>query len=336
MHDRMNAASAGTAAPTQIRPVRKAVIPVGGLGTRFLPATKAMPKEMLPVVDRPVIQYAVEEAMAAGIEQIVFVTGRGKSCIEDHFDVSFELEARMAARGSPVAAIAGTRHAPGRIVHVRQQEPLGLGHAVWCARDIVGDEPFAVLLPDELMPDGPGLLSRMVSAYSRLGGNVLGTIEVDAGDVSQYGIISPGQRHGELIEIAGLVEKPDPAVAPSRVAVAGRYILQPEIMALLENQAAGAGGEVQLTDALASLVGRLALYAVPCHGRRFDCGSKAGWLMANIALAIDEPEIGPSVRKFISALGLARSASESRQEAASRPDQPLRADAALAERLEAR
>ena len=210
--------------------VRKAVFPVAGLGTRFLPATKAMPKEMLTVVDKPLIQYAVEEAIEAGIEQIIFVTGRGKSALEDHFDISYELEATMKARGKSLDLIAGIRQRPGSPVYIRQQEPLGLGHAVWCAREIVGDEPFAVLLPDELMVGKPGFLSQMVEAYDRVGGNVIGALEVAESDTDKYGIIAPGKRDGRLTEVTALVEKPARGTAPSNLMIPGRYILQPEVM----------------------------------------------------------------------------------------------------------
>lgn len=275
--------------------VRKAIFPVAGLGTRFLPATKAMPKEMLTVVDRPLIQYAVDEALAAGIEQLIFVTGRGKAALEDHFDLSFELETLMAQRGKCPSAVAGTRHAPGSIITIRQQEPLGLGHAIWCARDIVGDEPFAVLLPDELMVSKPGCLTQLVRLYEEQGGNMVATIEVDAADVSKYGIVTPGERGPGWTEITGLVEKPRPQDAPSNLAIAGRYILEPEIMAALGSQQPGAGGEIQLTDAMANLLGERSFTAMAYKGQRFDCGSKLGWLSANIALALKDPELAPTL-----------------------------------------
>ncbi|MGI4730145.1 MAG: UTP--glucose-1-phosphate uridylyltransferase GalU [Janthinobacterium lividum] len=281
-----------------IRPVRKAVFPVAGLGTRFLPATKAMPKEMLTVVDKPLIQYAVEEALAAGIEQIIFVTGRGKGALEDHFDISYELEATMRARGKSMALIDGIRQKPGSPVYVRQQEPLGLGHAVWCAREIVGDEPFAVLLPDELMVGSPNFLAQMVSAYGRVGGNVIGALEVPEAETDKYGIISPGARDGTLVEVMALVEKPALGMAPSNLMIPGRYILQPEVMQVLEGQAAGAGGEIQLTDAMAQLIGRQPFHGCTFDGQRFDCGDKAGWVQANLALALARPDIGPAVRNY--------------------------------------
>ncbi|PCD01745.1 UTP--glucose-1-phosphate uridylyltransferase [Sphingomonas spermidinifaciens] len=284
-----------------IKPVRKAVFPVAGLGTRFLPATKAMPKEMLTVVDKPLIQYAVEEALEAGIEQIIFVTGRGKGALEDHFDVSYELEATMKARGKSMAAIDGIRQKPGSPVYVRQQEPLGLGHAVWCAREIVGDEPFAVLLPDELMVGG--FLRQMVEAYNRVGGNVIGALEVPDSETDKYGIISPGKVDGRLTEVRALVEKPK-GKAPSNLMIPGRYILQPEVMRVLDNQAPGAGGEIQLTDAMAKLIGDQPFHGFTFDGQRYDCGDKAGWLTANIALGLAREDLRAPVRDFIATLDL--------------------------------
>lgn len=282
-----------------IKPVRKAVFPVAGLGTRFLPATKAMPKEMLTVVDKPLIQYAVEEALEAGIEQIIFVTGRGKSSLEDHFDISFELEATMHARGKSLAPIAGIRQKPGSPVYVRQQEPLGLGHAVWCAREIIGDEPFAVILPDELMVGG--FMQQMVAAYSQVGGNVVGALEVPITETDKYGIISPGVSHGRLTEVLGLVEKPK-GVAPSNLMIPGRYILQPEIMPILGAQKPGAGGEIQLTDAMVQLIGTGPFHGFTFDGERYDCGDKAGWLTANIALGLAREELRGPVQAFLARL----------------------------------
>jgi len=281
-----------------IKPVRKAVFPVAGLGTRFLPATKAMPKEMLTVVDKPLIQYAVEEALEAGIEQIIFVTGRGKGALEDHFDVSYELEATMRARGKSLDAIANIRMQPGSPVYVRQQEPLGLGHAVWCAREIVGDEPFAVLLPDELMVGG--FLRQMVEAYGEVGGNVIGALEVPDSETDKYGIISPGEQKGQLVEVQALVEKPK-GVAPSNLMIPGRYILQPEVMRVLDAHEAGAGGEIQLTDAMAKLIGTQPFHGFRFDGDRYDCGDKAGYIQANLALALARDDIGPAVRAFAQA-----------------------------------
>ena len=287
------------------KPVRKAVFPVGGMGTRFLPATKAVPKEMLPVVDRPLIQYAVDEALAAGIEQLIFVTARGKNPLEDYFDIAGELVATLSARGkqAQLAALDGTQLAPGNISYVRQQEPLGLGHAVWCARHIVGDEPFAVLLPDELLwsPESP-CLKQMVEAYDKVGGNILAVMEVPQEHTDRYGIITPGRRDGALTEMTGMVEKPRPADAPSRLAAVGRYILQPEVMGVLSAHKRGAGGEVQLTDSMAELIGQQPFHGYTYSGRRFDCGDKAGHINANIALALERPDIGPEVRAFIATL----------------------------------
>jgi UTP--glucose-1-phosphate uridylyltransferase len=284
-----------------IKPVRKAVFPVAGLGTRFLPATKAMPKEMLTVVDKPLIQYAVEEALEAGIEQIIFVTGRGKGALEDHFDISYELEDTMRARGKSLAAIDGIRQKPGSPVYVRQQEPLGLGHAVWCAREIVGDEPFAVLLPDELMVGTPNFLKQMVDAYAGVGGNIVGALEVADSETDKYGIISPGAVDGRLTEVTGLVEKPK-GKAPSNLMIPGRYILQPEVMRILETQGAGAGGEIQLTDAMAQLIGKQPFHGFTFDGHRYDCGDKAGYIQANLALALAREDIGPAVREFARSL----------------------------------
>jgi len=281
-----------------IKPLRKAVFPVAGLGTRFLPATKAMPKEMLTVVDKPLIQYAVEEALDAGIEQIIFVTGRGKGALEDHFDISYELEATMKARGKSLELIDNIRQKPGSPVYVRQQEPLGLGHAVWCAREIVGDEPFAVLLPDELMVGTPGFLAQMVKAYEQVGGNIVGALEVAAEETDKYGIISPGKIDGRLTEVMALVEKPAKGTAPSNLMIPGRYILQPEVMKILDNPVRGAGGEIQLTDAMAQLIGKQPFHGFTFNGARYDCGDKAGYVQANMALAMARPDFGPAIRAF--------------------------------------
>jgi UTP--glucose-1-phosphate uridylyltransferase len=285
-----------------IKPLRKAVFPVGGLGTRFLPATKALPKEMLPIVDRPLIQYAVDEALEAGIEQMIFVTGRGKSAIEDHFDIAYELETTMAHRGKSLEILHQTRLKPGAVAYVRQQEPMGLGHAVWCARDIVGDEPFAIFLADELMVGQPGCMKQMVDAYNKVGGNLVCGYEVPPEETDRYGIISPGKQDGDLVEVTALVEKPKLGTAPSNLMIPGRYILQPEVMRVLETQGKGAGGEIQLTDAMAQMIGGQPFHAYKFGGRRFDCGDKAGYIQANIALALDRPEIGPAIRKFIDEL----------------------------------
>ena len=285
-----------------MKPVRKAVFPVGGLGTRFLPATKAVPKEMLPVVDKPLIQYAVDEAREAGIEEMIFVTSRGKGAIEDHFDIAYELETTMADRNKDLSILDGSRFAPGNVSFVRQQEPIGLGHAVWCARHIVGDEPFAIFLPDELMVGAPGCMKQMVDAYGRLGGNIVCGLEVPEDQTSAYGIIDPGAVDGPVTEVKGLVEKPAPGTAPSNLMIPGRYILQPEVMRVLETQGRGAGNEIQLTDAMAQMIGKQPFHAYTFDGRRFDCGSKSGFINANIALALDNPELEPEVRAFIETL----------------------------------
>ena len=284
-----------------MKPVRKAVFPVAGLGTRFLPATKAIPKEMLTIVDRPLIQYAVEEAREAGIEEMIFVTSRGKDALEDHFDIAYELEAVMEGRGKSLEPLASTRFPPGAIVSVRQQRPLGLGHAVWCAREAVGDEPFAVLLPDDLMVGRPGCLAQMVAAYEKVGGNIVCAQDVPRERTASYGIITPGARDGRLTEVRGLVEKPKPDAAPSTLAVVGRYILQPGIMAILADLGKGAGGEIQLTDGMAALIGEQPFHAVTFDGDRHDCGDAKGFVVANLALALERDDVAPSVRAFLDA-----------------------------------
>lgn len=278
------------------KPIRKAVFPVAGLGTRFLPATKAIPKEMLPVVDRPLIQYAVDEAREAGIEQMIFVTGRGKSAIEDHFDIAFELERTMTDRGKDISVLEPTRLGPGNCAYVRQQDPMGLGHAIWCARDIVGDEPFAIFLPDEFMHGSPGCMAQMVAEYEKVGGNLLSVLEVPREQVSSYGVIDPGQTDGKLTEVKGLIEKPKVEAAPSNLIISGRYILQPEVMRVLEHQGKGAGGEIQLTDAMAQMIGQQAFHAVTFDGARYDCGSKVGYIEANLAVALSRPDMADEVR----------------------------------------
>lgn len=282
---------------SQQKPIKKAVFPVAGLGTRFLPATKAIPKELLPIVDRPLIQYAVDEAREAGIEQIIFVTGRGKTAIVEHFDVAFELEATMKERGKDMSVLEPTRATPGDIITVRQQVPLGLGHAIWCARAIVGDEPFAILLPDELMVGEPGCMKQMVEAYNEVGGNLISVLEVPQKEVSSYGVIAPGASVSDtLTEVTGLVEKPPVAEAPSNKIISGRYILQPEVMRTLENQGKGAGGEIQLTDAMAKMIGNQPFHAVTFAGSRYDCGSKTGFVEATLALALQREDMGEEVR----------------------------------------
>ena len=279
-----------------MKPIRKAVFPVAGMGTRFLPATKVMPKELFPIVDRPLLQYAVDEALEAGIEKMIFVNGRGKGMIEDHFDMAYELERTMTDRSKDRSALDGTRLRPGDCVFVRQQEPLGLGHAIWCARDIIGDEPFAIFLPDEFMVGSPGCMTQMVSAYERLGGNIVCALEIPIEDTPSYGVIDPGSRDGPITEVKGLVEKPPVDQAPSNKIVSGRYILQPEVMRTLENQGKGAGGEIQLTDAMAKMIGTQPFNAVTFAGRRFDCGSKLGFVEATLALALEREDMGADVR----------------------------------------
>lgn len=287
------------AAPKQ---VRKAVFPVAGMGTRFLPATKAVPKEMLPVVDKPVIQYAVEEAKEAGIEQFIFVTGRGKNVIEDHFDHAYELESLLTAREKTAELNSLLEGLPitGSVSFTRQQKPLGLGHAVWCARHLVGDDPFAVLLPDDLMVGKPGGLAQMIEAYNRVGGGcIVAAEEKPREETKRYGVIAPGAARGNATEVKAVVEKPDPDDAPSTLCVIGRYILQPEIFGELDRQDTGSGGEIQLTDSMARLIGRMPFHAVRTSCARYDCGDKAGFLQANIAVGLSRPDIGPSLRAFL-------------------------------------
>ncbi|MGI8610665.1 MAG: UTP--glucose-1-phosphate uridylyltransferase [Sphingomicrobium sp.] len=282
--------------------IRKAVFPVAGLGTRLLPATKAVAKELLTIVDRPLIQYAVDEAREAGIQQMIFVTGRGKSSLVDYFDMAFELETTMVAAGKSLDSLEPSRTRFGELVAVRQQQPLGLGHAVWCARDIVGDEPFAVLLPDDLMAGTPGALKQMVDAWAKVGGNMLCTEEVPQEKTRSYGVISPGKVDGALTEVLGLVEKPDPMDAPSRLAAIGRYILQPDVMRVLDAGERGAGGEIQLTDAIARMIGKQPVHALKVDAVRHDCGDKAGFVIANLALALERDDIAPRVREYLAGL----------------------------------
>jgi UTP--glucose-1-phosphate uridylyltransferase len=281
-----------------MKPIRKAIFPVAGLGTRFLPATKAIPKEMLPVVDRPVIQLVVDEAREAGIEHFIFVTGRNKSVIEDHFDKQFELEATLQKRGKSkeLDLLEAELPAAGQTSFTRQQEPLGLGHAVWCAREIVGNEPFALMLPDMLHFGRHGCLADMMEVYGDGGGNVVAVYEVPHEQVVQYGIVGVGEKRGKGFRITGMVEKPKPANAPSNYMISGRYILQPEIFPLLERQAAGAGGEIQVTDAMLKLAETQSFFGYRFDGRIFDCGSKIGFLTANVAYALSRPDIAPAFR----------------------------------------
>lgn len=288
-----------------MKPVRKAIFPVAGFGTRFLPATKSVPKEMLPVVDRPLIQYAVDEARSAGIEQMIFVTGRNKGAIEDYFDSAYEIETELSAKNkqSFLDILEKTRLAPGKAAFVRQQQMLGLGHAVACARDLVGDEPFAVLLPDELLwnPTLP-CLKQMTATYEAKGGNVVAVLEIAEDQTHKYGIVDPGASEGAVTEIRRMVEKPAAGTAPSRLAIVGRYILQPEIFDLLDKGERGAGGEIQLTDAMAKMIGVQPFHAQTFDGERHDCGDNAGFIQANIALALERPEIAESIRAFIKTL----------------------------------
>jgi UTP--glucose-1-phosphate uridylyltransferase len=275
-------------------PVRKAVFPVAGLGTRFLPATKAIPKEMLTVVDRPLIQHVVDEAQAAGIELFIFVTGRNKGAIEDHFDKQTELEQALAARGkeNELEALARDLPAPGQTSFTRQQEPLGLGHAVWCARELVGNEPFALLLPDVLVQSkGKGCLAQMLEAYGTYGGNIIAVEPVPDSELKNYGVVSVGKGDGPVFPIHAMVEKPKPGTAPSNLTILGRYILQPEIFDVLSAQEKGTSGEIQITDAMLKLMQTQAFHALQYEGRTFDCGSKLGFLLANVAYALDRPDI---------------------------------------------
>jgi UTP--glucose-1-phosphate uridylyltransferase len=281
-----------------IRPVRKAVFPVAGLGTRFLPATKAIPKEMLPLADRPLIQHAVEEARAAGIEQFVFVTSRGKSALEDHFDLNGELNAVLKARGKTelLKLVEEIQIQPGSLAYVRQAEPLGLGHAVWCAREFVGDEPFAVLLPDEQVLHDRPCLAQMMDAYRTVGGNLLSVFEVPREQTNRYGILDIGADDGRLVAVKGLVEKPAPEKAPSNLSIQGRYILQPEVFGHLSAFEKGAGGEIQLTDAMAKLIGRQPFHGFRFEGARYDCGDKLGFVLANVAYALRRGDMAATVR----------------------------------------
>lgn len=283
------------------KPVRKAVFPVAGLGTRFLPATKALPKEMLPVVDKPLIQYAVEEAQEAGIEEFIFVTGRAKSAIEDHFDHSVELEMvlRERKRSESLHSVLDWMPAPGHISYTRQQEPMGLGHAVWCARNFISDEPFAVLLADDLILSNPGCLRQMVDAHKKSGGNLVAVEEVPPSMTDQYGIIDASVENGQLIAARGVVEKPKPADAPSTLGIIGRYILEPIVLTILEHQEKGTGNEIQLTDALAKTIGLIPFHGFRYEGRRFDCGNKVGYLEANLAYALQRPDMSDRVREML-------------------------------------
>jgi UTP--glucose-1-phosphate uridylyltransferase len=284
-------------------PVRKAVFPIAGLGTRFLPATKAMPKEMLPLVDRPLIQNAVEEAQAAGIEEFIFVTSRGKSMIEDQFDLSPDLMATLERRGkkAELEIAKACQIASGKLSFTRQSEPLGLGHAVWCARELVGNEPFAVLLPDDVVLAKTPCLKQMVDTYNNVGGNILAVVDVPREHTARYGILDVESDDGKLAKVRGLVEKPEPAKAPSTLSIIGRYILQPEVFTTLAEGKKGAGGEIQLTDGMAALLGTQPFYGMRFEGTRYDCGDKIGWLEANVAFALNHKDIGDKVRATLKA-----------------------------------
>jgi len=284
-----------------VKPVRKAVFPVAGLGTRFLPATKAMPKEMLPVVDKPLIQYAVDEAREAGIEEFIFVTGRAKSAIEDHFDHSYELERSLEDRGKDdvLKSIQDIIPAAGQVSYTRQQKPLGLGHAVWCARNHIHDEPFAVLLADDLILAKPGCLKQMVETYQKTGGNLVAVEDVPKEHTDRYGILDVVKDDGTIAEAQGLVEKPMPADAPSTLSIIGRYILQPEVFEQLDRQEKGAGGEIQLTDAMARTIGDVPFHGLRFDGNRYDCGSQLGFIEANLAFGIDRDEIRDDLKKML-------------------------------------
>lgn len=285
-------------------PIRKAVFPVAGLGTRFLPATKAVPKEMLTVVDRPIIQYVVDEAREAGIEHFIFVTGRNKHVIDDHFDIAYELEATLRARGKAEALelLEAIRPTAGTVSFTRQQEPLGLGHAVWCARELVGPEPFAVLLPDVLVKAERGCLAQMIEAYNERGGNVIAVEEVPEDQTHQYGVVDVAGGDGRTFDVRDMVEKPAAGTAPSNLIITGRYILQPEIFDLLSGQETGAGGEIQLTDALLASMKSQPMSGLKFDGKTYDCGSKAGFLSANVAYALDRPDLAGELKPLLRAL----------------------------------
>ena len=283
------------------KPLRKAVLPVAGLGTRFLPATKAMAKEMLPVVDKPLIQYAIEEARAAGIEQFCMVTGRGKTALVEHFDIAFELEATLRERNrvEALALLKGAQVEPGSMVTVRQQVPLGLGHAIWCARAFVGNDPFAILLPDDLVLAETPCLKQLADAYHQTGGNVVAVTEVPREQTNRYGILAIGKDDGRLVDVKGLVEKPAPQDAPSNLSIIGRYVLMPEVIDHLAKMERGAGNEVQLTDGMAKLIGHQPFHGLRYEGHRFDCGDKVGFLEAQIAFALKRPDLADAVRAFL-------------------------------------
>ncbi|WP_374762533.1 UTP--glucose-1-phosphate uridylyltransferase GalU [Komagataeibacter xylinus] len=284
-----------------IKPLKKAVLPVAGLGTRFLPATKCVPKEMLTVVDRPLIQYAIDEAREAGIEEFCLVSSRGKDSLIDYFDISYELEDTLKARkkASALKALEATRVTPGSMVSVRQQEPLGLGHAIWCAREFIGNDPFAILLPDDVVQSEKSCIGQLVEVYNKTGGNVLAVTEVPREQTGNYGILDIGADDGKTVEVKGLVEKPDPKDAPSTLSVIGRYVLTADVLKHLAKLEKGAGGEVQLTDAMAKTIGHVPFHGYRYEGKRFDCGSKPGFLEAQIAFALAREDLAGDVREFL-------------------------------------
>lgn len=283
------------------KPVRKAVFPVAGLGTRFLPATKVMPKEMLPLVDRPLIQHAIDEAREAGIEEFIFVTGRSKEMLENHFDSQPELAETLEARGKLdlLEKIKSTSLPEGSLFLTRQPKPLGLGHAIWCARKLVGDEPFAIMLPDDVVLAKKGCMSQMIETYNQVGGNIVGVMDVPREQTASYGILDVKSDDGKLVDIKGLVEKPKPENAPSTLSIVGRYILQPQVFDHLASFEKGAGGEIQITDAMAKLIGNQPFHGLRYEGQRYDCGSRIGFIEANIAFGMEDPEIGEQVRELI-------------------------------------
>ena len=284
-----------------MKPIRKAVLPVAGLGTRVLPAAKTTPKNMLNVVDRPILSYVVAEARAAGIEHLIFIVGRGQGAIEDYFDHNVELETQLAAKGKTelMAEMAGELGKPGEMSFVRQMQPLGLGHAVWCARDLIGDEPFAVMLPDMLMDATPPALVQAVQTYEKFGGNVIVVEPAPEGEAHKYGIVALSDRDGRVGKMTGMVEKPPPGTEPSNLFISGRYILQPEIFAALAAHEKGAGGEIQLTDAMVKLMASQDFHALEYDGTTYDCGDKLGLLRANIAFALNRPEMAESARELL-------------------------------------
>ncbi|OOL19832.1 UTP--glucose-1-phosphate uridylyltransferase [Bombella intestini] len=284
-----------------IKPLKKAVLPVAGLGTRFLPATKAMPKEMLPVVDKPLIQYAIDEARAAGIEEFCLVTARGKDNLIDYFDIAYELESTLRERQktSAIEALSSSSVEAGSLVAVRQQVPLGLGHAIWCARNFIGNDPFAILLPDDIVKGGRSCVAQLADVYHQTGGNVVAVDEVPKEWTDRYGVLEIGEDDGRKVEVKGLVEKPDPAVAPSNLAIIGRYVLTADVLKPLSALKKGVGGEVQLTDAMAEMIGKVPFHGLRYEGTRFDCGSKLGFLEAQIAMALERDDLAGDVRAFL-------------------------------------